>query len=258
MTKRLVVFFDEHTPQTVASYFNAHEPKRETAVDKFLIDFQPHILGRGGDSLDLACISHWNRGKVKTVEGKRLHRDFDVFNQLLDKHDAIVKSTIKEKFFLTGNHEQWLDDLIEADPQSFEGFIELDANLGLTDRGYTIVERRGIYSVGKLNFIHGDYKEGMPPAFHAKAVTQVFHRNVVYGHYHTEQAYTEISPADTRPVFAQSVGTMGHVNPAWRKNSPSMWVNSFFVAYIHDDGSFSPYLVRIVNGRFTFGGVTYK
>jgi hypothetical protein len=257
--KRIVVFFDDHLPYTITSYFDVRNPSRHTAIDKFLKDFKPTHLGRGGDMLDLDCISHWNRRKPLIVEGKRLKRDFELCKRMLDKQDAIVEKTAEEKFFLTGNHEQWLEDLVEEDPQGAQGFVELDENVNLRDRGYIVVPRRRMHAIGKLCFIHGDYKDKYIPVYHARAIAGLYHRNVIYGHFHTEQSYTENSPVDMHPVMAQSVGTMGHVNPEWRRNAPNAWVNSFFVAYLDEQtNNFTPYLVRIIRGQFTFAGETYK
>ena len=70
--KRLIFLTDEHYPYTVSAVHDIKAPKKETALLKFLKDFDPHYVVQGGDALDLEVIAHWNKSRPRITEGKRL------------------------------------------------------------------------------------------------------------------------------------------------------------------------------------------
>lgn len=255
--KRLLFITDEHLPETIPAYFDPAKPKKDTAFFKFLKDFQPHIIVNGGDALDLSCISHWNRGKPKLVEGKRLKSDYALYNQLLDKYESVNKS-LEKHIQLEGNHCLWARMLIEENPQAYEGMIEMPDNLNLKSRGIQWIENGKTAKVGKLYFHHGNFKVGYSPEYHAKAIGMTFGVNMLYGHYHTEQVWTKVSPIDEHPIQTQCVGTLAHLNPVWLRNRPNAWVNSFWVGYVMSNGNFYGHSVKILQDQFVFDGQTYK
>lgn len=255
--KRLVAIFDPHYPYTIPAFFDRRYPKKETAFFKFLADFDPHILIDGGDMMDLDCITHWNRGKPKLMEGKRLFQTYQEVNQFLSIRQKYLKS-VQQMYYIEGNHENWVEQLIETDPNTLEGHIEIPKNLALKERGIQWIEHRHSVKVGKNYFIHGDYSDNRPPKNHAQTILALYQRNIVYGHFHTEQMAVSVTPLDEQPHKAQSIGTMGTLNPAWLRNAPNSWVNSFYVSYIMSDGTFYDQTVRVIDDKFVFGGQLYK
>lgn len=255
--KRGVFLADVHYPYSVPQFYDAKYPKHETAVLKFLKDFAPHYLIWGGDQLDLDCISIHTRGKPKLTENLRLSDDYEGFNILMDTVDKHLKS-VEKKVMLEGNHEYFVRHVIEEWPQLTEGIIEVPNALNLKSRGYTWVERRHAYRVGKLWFIHGDFRDAYIPAYHAKAISQLYNRSIVYGHFHSCQGFVNTSPIDSHSTLAQSIGTLGAVNPHWMRNKPNAWINQFAVFFSHPNGDFNLYPVTISDGRFVFDGVMYK
>lgn len=256
---RVLALYDAHWPLTVPALAspNSKSPK-DSPILRFIADWKPNICLFGGDNMDLGAISHWNKGKIQLIEGKRLSRDFDGFNKFLDAYDKVVEKSATEKITLTGNHEAWLDDAIEENPQMLDGMIGWEKNLHMKERGYKIISRRKIYKYGKLNFIHGDYRDGFLPAFYAKAIAQLYHRNVVFGHFHAAQSAIEVSPIDTHPTIAQGVPCLSHVNPIWMKNRANAWSNGFFTAYVQPNGLFNHQIVNISHNSFIFEGELYK
>jgi hypothetical protein len=257
--KRTVVFFDEHLPLCIPAYFDVREPQKVTAVDKFLADFKPTHLGHGGDTMDLACISHWNKKKVRLIEGARLSDDFKMLNVLLAKHHAIVERSIEEYWYHIGNHEGWLSDLVDENPQALEGLVELEKATDLGKYGYKIIPRRQMHDLGGLGTVHGDFKDGYLPKFHAEAIAKYYHRDIAYGHCHTEQTGMELAPFGDRKFTATAVGTMSKLDPPWRKGQGDGHVNSFLVGYGDDDGNWQKTIVRVhKDGTFIFEGVKYQ
>jgi hypothetical protein len=257
---RVLALYDAHWPLTIPEFYDPRKSsKQETPILNWVADWKPEIIVWGGDQLDLNCIGHWSKGKIKLIEGQRLSKDFEGFNQLLDKFDKIVDKNAKEKVMLIGNHCAWLDDLIDENPQAYDGVINYDKNLKTKERGYKVVPRRKVYKYGKLNFIHGDYSSGFLPQFYAKAIAQLYARmNVVFGHFHSAQSFVAVSPIDTHSTISQGVPCLTHTNPLWLKNKPNAWTNGFFAAYVQPNGLFNHQIVNISHGSFVFEGQLYK
>ena len=222
------------------------------------MDFQPTTLLYGGDTSELGCISFFNKNKVRLIEGERLSVDYALLDTMLVKHVGLVERHVNKLVYLEGNHEYRVKMLIDEDPQSHAGFIEMEDPkvTKITPLGFKWIERRKMYDAGGVKFFHGDYKDGYTAANHAKAIAVLYHRNMVYGHFHSEMAHTEHSPIEDEVFTATSVGTMGHTNPEWKKNAPSGWVNSFFVAE-GEPGAWNTQVVRIFKDGFTYKGVKY-
>ncbi len=256
---RLVGFFDFHYPLSIPAIWSARKPvTQQTPVLNFLADFKPHVLLFGGDQLHLDCISHWNLGKIRLVEGKRLVTDYDGFNAFLDRADKIVDKSATTKVMLTGNHEAWIDDAIDENPQALEGVIEWPKNLHTDTRGYQVIPRRKVYKQGKMHFAHGDIREGYQPKFYADSIANLYRISIFFGHYHSAQSAIRTSPVDSHSTIAQGVPCLCSTNPDWMKNKPSAFSNGFLVAEIHPDGLFNHQIIQISKGRFAYHGQLYS
>ena len=224
------------------AFFDIHFPKQNHAAMaiglKFLQSFKPDIFIFGGDALDLAMISSFNKTKPKLVEGKRLSKNYTKFKQEIFNPVNKALSKKCEKYFIVGNHEQRLTWLTEAEPQ-FEGFIELENNLPLQD--WNLISFGGIINLGEMFIIHGDlYSEQ-----HAKKNVQNYACNIFSGHVHTNQIYTMNSPISALPRQGVSVGCLSDTNPDYKNCNPNAWINQFLIFYIYPDGTFS-YLTPII------------
>ena len=176
--KRLLYITDEHHPHLIPAIYDYKNPKRETPFIKFVKDFQPHYFVQGGDQLDLSVIAHWNKGKPRITEGKRLKSDYETYNAVMNQREKVMKN-LERHIMLEGNHDFWINDLLDEHPE-FEGMLEVEENLHIKSRGIEWVQARKHARVGKLNFIHGDYKDGYLPVYAAKAIAQIYHRPMVY------------------------------------------------------------------------------
>lgn len=254
--KRLLYITDEHHPYLISAVHDYNNPKKETPFLKFLKDFQPHIMVQGGDQMDLSVIAHWNKGKPRVNENKRLKKDYDSYNEVLDRREGVLKK-LEKHYMLEGNHEFWISNLLDEHP-AFEGILEVQENLHLKKRGIEWIEARKHLSIGRLNFIHGDYKDGYLPVYAAKAIAGIYGKSVVYGHQHFNQVYSAQTPFDKRPYQVWGVGCLCNLNPVWKRNSPASWLNSFGVGYIHDNGDFDFQVINIVKNQFVFDKQVYK
>lgn len=254
--RRWVTLFDVHYPHCIPAFFDVNNPKKKTPVLRFLRDFNPDILTWGGDQLDLDVISYWNQNKARIKEGKRLKQEYEGANRMIDAVDAATPKAT-ERNMHEGNHDARVQDLLDEQP-AFEGLVEIPINLQLKTRGYKWFPSRTVSRIGKLHIIHGDYKRGILPLNHSRMILGIFARNMLYGHVHSNQSATSTSPIDTHPMEAHSVGTLAHVNPYWRRNEVSSWVNSFACGYVFPNGNFHVNIINIINNGFIFDGQVYK
>ena len=240
--KRGVALFDIHSPEYDKACMNI--------VFKFLKDFKPDYLVLGGDQMDFGCISHHNKGKYRLLENARLKRDYKFFQEtILDKLDKVLKPSCS-KYFMIGNHEYWLDRLVDDNPQ-LEGLVEIEANLDLTS--YKIVPFNDVLTIGEMNFIHGIWTN----KYHAEKNIRVYNKNVFSGHIHTNQIFTITSPINSLPRQGVSVGCLCNKNMDYMHDKPSAWIHQFMYWYELSDLTFRYYLVTIINGIAIINGKVY-
>jgi len=251
--KKSMINRDDVVERGVALW-DIHYPDQDDScmsiVHQFVDDFNPDYFLLCGDQLDMASISYYNRNKPKLVESKRLAEDYKGFQRdVLDKFDNILDDRCLRYFFI-GNHEYRAERIIESDPQ-YEGFIEPEINLDLSL--YKVVPFNGFLTVGKMNFIHGIYIN----KYNSNKHLSVYEDNVFYGHTHSNQVFTKLSPFLNLPRQAVNVGCLCNKNPSYMRSRPNSWVHQFLFWYMFDDGSFVYYTPIIINDKCFINGKLY-
>lgn len=228
-----------------------HDMKSWAAVMEFAKDFKPHTWIHGGDMLDCGAISHHNKHKPGNVEGLRLLADAEQGNREFIKP---VEEIAKERIYITGNHERWLEDIVDEMP-ALEGVVDLKHLLKLNK--WDTIPQGGMFNLGKLTFIHGDQLSGGEGA--AKKAVIDYERSVRFGHFHTYASYTKTSPVDYKQAKTGiSVPCLCLKGPSYGKGKPNRWTQGFLYGYIDEKGMFNDYVVIITDGRFTVNGQTYS
>ena len=240
--KRGVALYDIHYPE--------HNKACMNIVLKFLKDFKPDYIVLGGDQLDMGCISHHNKGKVRLTENARLKRDYQGFQaEILDKIEANIPKTCK-KWFLIGNHEYWLERLVDDNPQ-LEGLVEVEGNLNLDK--YKIISFNKVLTIGEMNFIHGFYCN----KYFSEKNVRVYNKNIFCGHLHTNQVFTMVSPITGLARQGVGLGCLCNKNMDYMHEKPSSWVHQFLFWYEFADGSFTYYTPTIINGKCIINNKIY-
>lgn len=254
--KKYVALFDTHIgfERRGGHKVPLHDPKALAAVLAFIRDFTPDVVILGGDILDCGAISHHNHGKPGRVEGLRLLSDAQFCKEELIQPIQDVLGEKGEGVFIVGNHEDWIEQLVEEEP-GLEGILSLRPLLSL-DQRWKVVERGGHFNLGKLTFIHGDQLTSAE--FCAKNAVITYERSIRFGHFHTHQVYTKSTPID------QNVGRTGvavpclcRKDPSYGNGKPNKWVQGFNYGYLLPSGNFNDYTPIIVDGKFVAEGKVY-
>ena len=237
-----IVVADLHHPN--------HNKKLWENIIRIIGDLKPDFFVFLGDNMDMVSINHWlhDREDRRHLEGKRLRQEYDNFQtEILDR---LKLPQHCRKVFMLGNHESWLEQYIDKIPE-LEGFAEIDKCLDLKE--WEIIPYRQTCKIGKIYFHHGEYVG----KHHSAKMVDTFERNIVYGHLHSYQIHTKITPINCEAHSAISMPCACNMNPDYNRDRPSAWVNGLGVFYIHPDGNFNIYPIISSKDHFIFNGKYY-
>lgn len=246
---------------TAVSYFDAHYPKVHRPTWQACLDFcrsnRVGIFVFGGDNLDCGAISHHTKGKPKLRPTGQMKADLDGFRrEMLDKLDPLLPHGCV-KVWLTGNHEDWLSQMLEEQPE-LDGLLSFTEYLELEKRGWIVKPQGGHFKHGKLKWIHGDVVTGSGINAVRNALN-TYVENIVMGHGHTAASATKTLPHSNRHKWqAWMMGTGGELDHGYLKNKPTGWLNQFGITEFHGPrGLFNHYPVTVFGRSFAFGGRVY-
>jgi len=215
---------------------------------RFLEDFKPDILIDGGDHLDLPYISSFNKEKLLLLENKRLEKDFKALGAELD----MLRGMCDRMIFLQGNHEERLDRVVEKQPM-LQGMVGLEQNVGFGDIEYYPILKQPV-KINRLHFLHGMYTG----EHYAKKHLLKFMGNVIFGHLHKFQSFSQGVPLQDKEWGAWGIGCLSDKAPDWMRGRPGHWQNGFAVIYFDDSGYFNVYPVIMTKKKFIYGGKVYE
>lgn len=228
-----------------------HDLKALGCALEFIKDFKPDHIILGGDILDCGVISHHNHGKPGAVEGLRLLADAKELRETLIQPLEGMKT--KSLTYITGNHEDWLNDLSDKIP-GLEEMLDLKKVIGLNNK-WKVVPQGEAHKLDKLIFIHGDQIKGGENA--AKLATTAYEANVRFGHYHTYQVYTKTSAIESNGHTGIAVPCLCRKGPKYGGGAPNKWVQGFLWGY-SEKNRFNDYVSVIVDGKAVIGGKMYE
>lgn len=246
-----IILPDIHTPY--------HDRRCLKAVDALIADLKPGWIHYLGDQCDLKMVRDILDGKGCDPQDDNIEikENYDCFRAILDRHHELSPRS-KMQFF-EGNHEERIQRLFEKYPAFRESNLDIEQYFQFEKRKILFVpyakdNHPGIVRIGKLHLMHGQYYS----KYHAEKTVAAYKRNIMYCHSHDMQSHPDISPLDVHDVhIAQSIGCLCNRNPFYRINRPNRWVHGFAVVYVLPNGNFHDYPIRIVSGKFVFGGQVY-
>jgi predicted phosphodiesterase len=241
LIEKTFVFSDIHYPD--------HDIKALDVAEQVLKDWKPNRIVYIGDAYDATPVSHWLKDKKRKLENKRLLKDYEGVQKMLNRHAQLAGKQLKEVVYMLGNHEDWIREYIDCNPE-VEGLIEIENHLKSPGKGIKFkmipyIGRDRIFKVGKLYLIHGEYTN----QYHASKTVNVYDRNIMYGHVHSVQEAGKVSPVDVEDRhMAVSIGSLCNKNPDYGEGKPNAWVHAFALVLTKDDKLFNHYVIRINDG----------
>jgi len=248
---KVLIIPDMHVP--------SHDVKTLRVVERFMAEHRWDEYVNLGDLMDFDMISRFNAETFRKLEGKRILKEYDEANRILDRHQSIVRANNKQAKFtlLQGNHDFRMEVLIDKAPQ-FEGMLEVEKNLRLAERGIKWVKSWSegeMHKIGKLHFAHGMYTT----KYHAEKMTANYGINIAYGHTHDVMSYEKTTRGNINPIMAMSLGYLADPSKlTYMRNRPNNWSQAIGVAEVRGNGDFNLYPIRIINHRFSYAGKLYK
>ena len=225
--------------------FDRHAPEFDPAVDEiaveFIRDFKPHIRVAGGDWQTVDQVSTFDNESETTLKA-----EFEMNRMALRKYGIT--------HYLEGNHEARLRRVgMKLDPR-LRSLLDLQDNLALKRLKITLLPynpRTGILRIGHLKVLHGFYAN----EYVAKK-TAIIYGSCVFGHCHRFQ--THQPKAAFEDSVGEAIGMLGRLDQSWVDDkAPMGWAQGFAFGYLHRNGYYDLYSVRVLEGRVTINGKVY-
>ena len=248
IAKRVIVTHDKHFP--------LHDKKAINVVCKAIEFIKPDAYIDLGDTGEWELFSrhHWKNKEKPPLEVliPMLDKEVKSVNDGMDIIDKALDSVgCKERYFIQGNHELWLDEFVTKHPYLPEYMTE--NALKLKERGYEYWEyiSDDKLKIGKLNFTHGDFAQ----IHHAKKHLAAYKENIMYGHTHDLQRFTETGLGGTQSSWSMGClkDTKAKKNKFLRGNLNN-WNHAFAIVDIFNNDDFKVEVVEIIRGRTTVWG----
>lgn len=251
----------KNTVTRALSLFDIHHPLTDWPTINAALDFMRRervdIFILGGDNLDCGPISRHTKSKPLFRPRGQMKKDLDSFDaKVLTVAEKLLPKTA-QKVWLTGNHEDWAQQLIEEQPE-LEGLLDFPAYLRLHERGWAVFPQGGIFKHGHLSYLHGDVLPSTGVRACQRAL-DIYVTSVVFGHGHTAASATKTLPHKARRIYqAWSMGLCGGRDAHhYTKKAPTGWVNQVGITEFYGSGMFTHYPATVMQGHFAYGGKLY-
>ena len=244
--KRAIVTPDKHFP--LADYAAIK------VVCKAIELIKPNIYIDLGDTGEWEMFSshYWKDREKPPLEVliPMLDKEVEKVNEGMDIIDASLdKAKCKQRHFIQGNHEVWLDKFVTKHPYLSQ--YETKKALKLKERKYKYWEyiSHKKLKIGKLT--HGDYV----PIHHAKKHLSAYKENIMYGHTHDLQRFTDTGLGGTQSAWSMGcLKDMSSDKNKWLRGNLHNWNHAFAIVDFFSNGDFKVEVVEIINGRTTVWG----
>lgn len=220
---------------------------------EFIHDYRPHIDVIGGDLMDAEGISHW---PTESLEPRRQIHEVMKTREFLHYKTSLTPDCAK-RFFLCGNHEDWIRQYLLRVPELMDGLellgmeINVRSLLDLDKYGYELIPMNEFLKIGKAHFTHGIYTGDN----HARKHLQKLKDNVYYGHLHDTGSAADSSINGT--IHAQSLACLCRLDAPFLKGRINNWQHGLGIFEFFPDGSYTMTCPTMKDGKFSYGGKVY-
>lgn len=241
---RFVFLNDVHVPDSIEL----------APVFEFIGDFKPDHIILGGDILDMASFSHWERDRPRRA--REMPYPADEYGLCRDRFFMPLRKAAPKAIItlMMGNHEARAEHSIDAFPEG-RGFWEVERNVTGVDQ---FTKQYDTVALGKLWFAHGDILTCNSKVA-AQRILDLYRRSIRIGHFHclSETGYTSPVDIDDRHS-ARVCGTLQNFQPNFMRHRPHSWQHAFTHGIVEPNGKFWDWTSRINGGVFYAEGRRYK
>jgi hypothetical protein len=247
LLKRAIVTPDKHFP--------VHDAKAIDVVCQAIEIVKPDAYIDLGDTGEWEYFSthYWKGRNAKPMEDliPLLDKDVKAVNDGMDQIDkSLDKAGCKERHFVQGNHEVWLDKFVTRYPY-LQHYMTANA-LKLKERGYKYYpyNKQKCLKIGKLNFTHGKFTS----KYHSFKHLDVYGQSIMYGHTHDLQRHTKTFAGGT--ISAWSLGCLKDIeaDEDWLGGRLTNWNHAFAIVDFFKNGDYKVEVVEIIKGKTTLWG----
>ena len=244
---------------TPDKHFPIHDKKAINVVCQAIEIVKPTTYIDLGDTGEWEYFSthYWKGRNAKPMEDliPLLDKDVKAVNKGMDIIDkSLDKVGCKERHFVQGNHEVWLDKFVTRYPY-LDQYMTYNA-LKLKERGYEYhpYNKKDNLKIGKLNFTHGKFVS----KYHSFKHLDVYGESIMYGHTHDLQRHTKTNRGGT--ISAWSLGCLKDIeaDEDWLGGRLTNWNHAFAIVNFFKNGNFNVEVVEIINGKTTLWGQLIK
>lgn len=244
-----IVVGDLHYPE--------HDAKAFRALLQFLKKNKKRIASFtiNGDGLDCTDISRHTEFKPRLRKRGGWKESIEGFREdILDRLDEVLPEGCK-KVFIAGNHEDWLQDLLDKAPE-LEGLLEIPYLLRLEERGWEWKECGGHIERAGFIILHGDQ---IGSGIHvAKKAGDLISGNVIMSHVHRLSMFSRAAlVSEKRKHLSATLPCMCTVAPIYAKGQPNAFVVGFGILEEFQVNRANLYCPVIMDGLFSYGGTIY-
>ena len=241
---------------TPDKHFPLADKKAISIVCKAINKVKPDIYIDLGDTGEWEMFSrhYWKDREKPPLEIliPMLDKEVEKVNKGMDIIDRELNRVgCNERHFIQGNHELWLDNFVTKHPYLPQYKTEKALQLDMRGYKYWKYISTKKLKIGKLNFTHGDYV----PIHHAKKHLASYKENIIYGHTHDLQRFTETGLGGTQSAWSLGcLKDMSSEKNKWLKGNLHNWNHAFAIVDFFKNGDFKVEIVEIINGKTTLWG----
>jgi hypothetical protein len=224
---------------------------------------KPDIFINLGDTGDFPAASHhkWKKKRRPDLNYQLPEVDADIalVNRRLDLIDSVLDDAgCKTKHMIQGNHDEWLDRLVEENAHLATtkhkyglGYLYKDA-VSVATRGYKFTPVQKRLKIGKLYFYHGHLIGGID---HPRQHLLRWGVNIMYGDKHDVQQRSVTHIDGEKSAWCMGcLKRMDHDANNFVRGRPTNWGHAFAIVYFMPNGNFHVQVVRIVDGQCIVNG----
>ena len=247
VVNRAIVTPDKHFP--------LHDKPSIKVLCKTIEIVKPNIYVDLGDIGEWSAFSAWKYKRKKTPPLEFMIPDMDAdvddVNKCMNQIDeALDKVNCKDKYITEGNHDNWMNMVVEKYP--YVPKYKFANAVDLKGRGYNYYPFGKHLKIGKLYFYHGHQYGGQ---YHTANHLRKLGCNIMYGHWHDLQQMSATHMDGAKSAW--SIGCLKNMSADandWLDNRRINWAHAFAIVDFYKNGLFTVHIIQIINGQTALWG----